>query len=187
MRLSASMTLNFNAMFLYVLAAPAFLIQHLGVSPQGFAWLFGPGVGGMVIGAFISGQLAGRLSPRRTIALGCVIMSLAAAANLIMNLLMPARLPWAILPFPFYNLGMAMAMPSMQLLALDLFPEKRGSLRASGADRHQRPHRRRAAFAAMDHAADTGIRHSGVLVLGLIVSRLRCTTTANLPENNAYP
>ncbi|MFA6310977.1 MAG: multidrug effflux MFS transporter [Sterolibacterium sp.] len=126
MRLSASMALNFNAMFLYVLSAPVFLIQHLGISPQGFAWLFGPGVGGMVIGAVISGQLAGRLSPRRTIALGCVIMSVAAAANLAMNLLMPARLPWAILPFPLYNIGMAMAMPSMQLLALDLFPEKRG-------------------------------------------------------------
>jgi len=126
MRLSASMALNFNAMFLYVLSAPAFLIRHLGVSPQGFAWLFGPGVGGMVIGAFLSGQLAGRLSPRRTIALGCVIMSLAAAGNLAMNLLMPAQLPWAILPFPLYNIGLAMAMPSMQLLALDLFPEKRG-------------------------------------------------------------
>jgi len=126
MRLSAAITLNFNAMFLYVMSAPAFLIQHLGLSPQGFAWLFGPGVGGMMIGAFISGQLAGRLSPRRTIALGYVIMTLAAAANLAMNLLMPARLPWAILPFPFFNMGMAMAMPSMQLLALDLFPEKRG-------------------------------------------------------------
>ena len=126
MRLSGSMALNFNGMFLYVLSAPVFLIRHLGVSPQGFAWLYGPGVGGMVIGAFFSGQLAGRLSSRRTIALGCTVMGLAAAANLVMNLLVQPQLPWAILPFPFYNIGMAMAMPSMQLLALDLFPEKRG-------------------------------------------------------------
>ncbi len=126
MRLSASLALNFNGMFLYVLSAPVFLIQHLGISPQGFAWLFAPGVAGMVIGAFLSGRLAGRLSPRRTIALGYLIMCLAAAANLVLSLMMPAKLPWAILAFPFYNLGMAMAMPSMQLLALDLFPEKRG-------------------------------------------------------------
>ena len=126
MRLSAALALNFNGMFLYVLSAPVFLMQHLGVSPQGFAWLYGPAIGGMVIGAFTSGQLAGRVSPRRTIALGFVIMSLAAAGNLVMNLMMPAQLPWAILPFPFYNLGMALAMPSMQLLALDLFPENRG-------------------------------------------------------------
>lgn len=126
MRLSASLALNFNGMFLYVLSAPVFLIRHLGLTPQGFGWLFLPGVGGMVIGAFISGQLAGRLSPRRTIALGYVIMCLAAAANLAINLAMPVHLPWAILPFPLYTIGMALAMPSMQLLALDLFPEKRG-------------------------------------------------------------
>lgn len=126
MRLSASLALNFNGMFLYVLSAPVFLIQHLGISPQGFAWLFGPGVGGMVIGAFLSGRLAGRLSPRRTIALGYVIMGAAAAANLALNLALTPGLPWAILPFPLYTIGMALAMPSMQLLALDLFPEKRG-------------------------------------------------------------
>ncbi len=126
MRLSVALTLNFIGMFLYVLSAPVFLIQHLGVTPQAFAWLFGPGVGGMVLGAYLSGHLAGRLSPRRTIAVGYLIMSLAASANLIMNLLFAARLPWAILPFPLYTIGMAMAMPSLQLLALDLFPEKRG-------------------------------------------------------------
>ena len=80
----------------------------------------------MVIGAFLSGRLAGRLSPRRTIALGYLVMGVASAANLVLSIAMPAELPWAILAFPFYNLGMALAMPSMQLLALDLFPEKRG-------------------------------------------------------------
>ena len=110
MRFSASLALNFNGMFLYVLSAPVFLIQHLGVSPQGFAVLFGPGVGGMVIGAFLSGRLAGRVSPRRTIALGYLVMGVASAANLVLSIAMPAELPWAILAFPFYNLGMALAL-----------------------------------------------------------------------------
>ncbi len=126
MRLSASLALNFNGMFLYVLSAPAFLITHLGVSPQGFGWLFIPGVGGMMCGAFLSGRLAGRLSPRRTIALGYLIMGIASVTNLALNLLLPPGLPWSILPFPIYTIGMALAMPSMQLLALDLYPEKRG-------------------------------------------------------------
>ncbi|MFA7281553.1 MAG: multidrug effflux MFS transporter, partial [Sterolibacterium sp.] len=124
--LSAALSLNFLGMFIYVLSSPVFLTQHLGISPQGFAWLFVPCVGGLVIGSYISGRLAGRLSPRRTIAVGYIIMCLAAAANLTMNLLFKAQLPWAILPFPFYTIGMAMAVPSLQLLALDLFPEKRG-------------------------------------------------------------
>jgi len=126
MRLSAALALNFIGMFVYVLASPVFLTQHLGISPQGFAWLFVPCVGGMVIGAYLSGRLAGHLSPRRTIALGYLIMSLAATVNLAMNFAFAARLPWAILPFPVYTLGMALAVPSLQLLALDLFPERRG-------------------------------------------------------------
>jgi DHA1 family bicyclomycin/chloramphenicol resistance-like MFS transporter len=126
MRLSASMALNFNGMFVYVLSAPVFLIKHLGVSPQGFGWLFIPGVGGMMCGALLSGRLAGKLSARRTIALGYLIMGLAVAVNLAINLLLPPGLPWSILPFPIYTFGMALAMPSMQLLALDLYPEKRG-------------------------------------------------------------
>jgi DHA1 family bicyclomycin/chloramphenicol resistance-like MFS transporter len=126
MRLSVSLAFNFNAMFLYVLSAPVFLIQHLGVSPQGFIVLFGPGVAGMVCGAFLSGRLAGRLSARRTIATGYAVMVVAAAANIGFTYAFPDKLPWAVLAFPLYNLGMALAMPSMQLLALDLFPHNRG-------------------------------------------------------------
>ncbi|MDD5175941.1 MAG: multidrug effflux MFS transporter [Sterolibacterium sp.] len=126
MRLSSAIAFNFGGIFLYVMSAPVFLIEHLGISPQGFAWLFVPFVGGMVLGSFLSGRLAGQLSPRRTIALGYLIMGLAATANLILNLASVPKLPWAILTFPLYAIGMALTMPSLQLLALDLFPEKRG-------------------------------------------------------------
>lgn len=126
MRLSASLTFNFSGMFLYVLSAPAFLIGHLGLTPQDFAWLFIPCVGGMMFGAYLSGRLAGHLSARRTIAFGYLLMCIAASANLALNLLFPATLLLAILPLPIYTIGMSLAMPSLQLLALDLFPEKRG-------------------------------------------------------------
>ncbi len=126
MRMAGSLALNFNGMFLYVLAAPVFLIQHLGLSPQAFAWLFAPGVAGMAIGAFISGRLAGRLSPHRTVALGYAVMVFAAIANVILAGAFLPQVPLTILAYPLYNMGMAIAMPSMQLLSLDLFPEKRG-------------------------------------------------------------
>ena len=126
MRLSIALTLNFNGMFLYVLSAPVFLIEHLGLTPQGFAWLFLPCIAGMMLGAFLSGRLAGRLSARRTIALGYALMIVAVAANLALNLATVPGLPWAILPLPVYTTGMALAVPSLQLLALDLYPERRG-------------------------------------------------------------
>lgn len=124
--LALALAFNFNGMFLYVLSAPVFLIQHLKLSPQEFAWLFVPCVAGMMLGAYLSGRLAGRLSGRRTIFSGYALMSLATAINLGIHILLPAQLPWAILPLPLYTAGMALAMPSLQLLALDLFPQQRG-------------------------------------------------------------
>jgi len=126
MQLSAALALNFNGFFIYVLSAPVFLIQHLGVSPQGFIWLFGPCVTGLLFGSFLSWKFAGRICQRRTVALGYIVMSLAAVANILINLTLPSSLPWSVLPLLFYNCGMSLTIPSLQLLALDIFPEKRG-------------------------------------------------------------
>ena len=53
-------------------------------------------------------------------------MTVAASANVLLNWLFPPVLPWPIVPLFVYVLGMAMAMPSVTLLALDLFPMQRG-------------------------------------------------------------
>ena len=125
-RLSLANALNFIAVFVYVLAAPVFLIGHLKLTPQDFSWMFAPLVGGMMVGSTLSRRLAGRLSPNRTIVWGYVIMSSAAAINLAINLLTPPGFPWSLLPLPLYTCGMALADPSLQLQAIDLFPERRG-------------------------------------------------------------
>lgn len=125
-RLALANAFNFIAVFLYVLSAPVFLIRHLGLSAQSFAVMFVPVVAGMMVGSAISGRLAGHLSPQRTITRGYVVMAVAALANLLLNATLPPGLPWSLLPLPLYTLGMAMAMPSLQLLAIDLFPERRG-------------------------------------------------------------
>lgn len=125
-RLAFALSLNFTGFFIYVLSAPVFLIRHLGVSPQGFAWLFLPMVVGMIAGSYASGYLAGRVSQVRTIAFGYVLMLSAASVNIALNLFWPPALPWAVLPMPLYVFGLALTMPSLQLIALDIFPEKRG-------------------------------------------------------------
>lgn len=124
--LAAAVALNFNGFFIYVLSAPAFLMNHLGVSPQGFLWLFGPAMAGMIVGNYLSSRLAGRADSRQTIALGFGIMLIAAAANLGLNAAAQPRLPWAVLPVALYVVGMSLAMPSITLRILDLFPERRG-------------------------------------------------------------
>lgn len=117
---------NFAGFFLYVLSAPMFLMTHLGIPETGFLWLFGPTMVGLLIGSWLSGRLAGKLSRARTIRLGYAVMGCAVVANLAINLAFPPSLPWAVLPLPIYTLGMSLAMPCLTLHALDPFPQQRG-------------------------------------------------------------
>ena len=124
--LSACIALNFSAFFLYVLSAPVFIITHLGKGPADFGWLFVPAVSGMMLGSMLSGRLAGRWTPLRTIRFGFLIMLFAVLANLVLAASLPAGLPWSVIAIPIFTLGMALTMPSLSLLALDLFPQRRG-------------------------------------------------------------
>lgn len=124
--LSAAAAFNFNGFFLYVLSAPAFLMRHLGLSAQEFGWLFVPAVVGMSAGSALSERVAGRWHVRRTVVIGMAIMATAALANLLVATLLPPGLPWSVLPIVLYTFGMALSMPSMTLLALELFPSHRG-------------------------------------------------------------
>lgn len=124
--LAFAVAFNFAGFFIYVVSAPAVIYRHLGLSGTEFAWLFVPGIGGVVIGAWLSGRLAGRATPERTVALGYAIMVLAAALGIGYHLARPPAVPWTVLPLMLYAMGMSLAMPSLTLLALDLFPRNRG-------------------------------------------------------------
>ena len=124
--LAFAVAFNFAGFFIYVVSAPAVIYRHLGLSATDFAWLFVPGIGGVMIGAWLSGRLAGRATPERTVALGYAVMAAAASLTIGYHLLLPPAVPWTVLPLMLYSLGMSLAMPSITLLALDLFPRNRG-------------------------------------------------------------
>ena len=117
---------NFGGFFLYVMSAPEFLTHHLGVPATGFLWLFGPAMAGLVVGAWISGRLAGKISARRTIYYGYLVMGAAALINLVLSAWVPPGLPWSVLPIPLYTLGLSLTSPNLTLQALDPFPAQRG-------------------------------------------------------------
>lgn len=117
---------NFSGFFLYIVSAPAVIYGLLGMTEKDFAWLFVPGIGGVLIGAFFSGRLASRIEPRRTVSIGYMIMCAAAVFNIAYCALQPPALPWTVLPVMIYTIGMALAMPSATLLTLELFPKLRG-------------------------------------------------------------
>lgn len=119
--------LNFAGFFIYIVSAPAFVYDLLGLNETQFAWLFVPGIAGVMCGAFISGRMAGVLTPQRTIGIAYAVMFSAAAVNLSYGALAPPALPWSVLPIMIYTVGMALAMPSITLLALEIFPRNRGA------------------------------------------------------------
>jgi DHA1 family bicyclomycin/chloramphenicol resistance-like MFS transporter len=122
----ASMGFTSAGFFIYIMGAPQFLLKHLHLRETQFLWLFGPMAVAMVIGAWISGYCAGRISGNRTIILGYSVAAVAAVGNLLLNTFVTPRVPWTILPLVVYVVGMSIAAPSLTLLTLDLFPSQRG-------------------------------------------------------------
>jgi MFS transporter, DHA1 family, multidrug resistance protein len=124
--LSLAAGFNFNGFFLYIVSAPVFLGQHLGLGPQQYAWLFIPCIAGIMVGAQLSGYAAGRFPAEKTIQRAYAFMGVAAVANTIYAHVAAPSIPWAVIPLAVYGIGFAMAMPSITLITLDLFPTRRG-------------------------------------------------------------
>ena len=116
----------FNGMFLYVLAAPAFLGEHLKLQPTEFFWFFVLTISGIMSGAWLSGRLAGKIPPKQQIRHGFVIMLVTSLANVTANLFFTPHVSWALLPIALFAFGWALMVPVITLLVLDLHPERRG-------------------------------------------------------------
>ena len=116
----------FNGMFLYVLATPVFLGDHLGLPPDRFYVFFMLTIAGIMTGAYTSGRLAGRMSPKRQIAIGFAVMGGASLVNLGLNSAFVPSVWWALAPIAVYSFGWALMVPVVTLLVLDEAPTRRG-------------------------------------------------------------
>jgi DHA1 family bicyclomycin/chloramphenicol resistance-like MFS transporter len=121
-------TANFGALFLYISSAPAFVLNLLKLNAQQFVLFFAPTIGGMILGAFLSGRAAGRMKGTRLANFGFAIGGIATAFNLAYNYFVPdPTLPWAVIPTALIALGVAMVFPILTLAILDMYPYARGS------------------------------------------------------------
>lgn len=130
MQLVGMVALNFGGIFLYIAASPVVIYQHLHYGANDFWRLFVPLVGGMMIGTFASGRLAGRLSHARAVDSGYVLMLIAAASSLALTFTTVSGTLSIVVPGMLYASGMALAMPNLTLMALDIFPRHRGTASA---------------------------------------------------------
>lgn len=117
---------NFGGMFLYIASAPALIYEHLGYGVDDFWRLFVPLVIGIVLGSQVAARLSARLAPQASVSIAFAIMAVAVGANLVQAYALAPQ-PWLVVaPIALYACGMAFAMPSLSLLALDCYPRQRG-------------------------------------------------------------
>ncbi len=132
-RLAAAGAFNFGALFLYIASAPAFVLDLLrfqgrALDEGDFAWFFVPTIGGMMLGAFMSGRAAGRISGTRLVGIGFACCGVAAVSNVLYNVIAPVpQVPWAVLPMVLNAFGIALVFPILTLAILDMYPRQRGS------------------------------------------------------------
>lgn len=158
--LSLAAALNFCGFFLYIAAAPAVIYRLLGLTEHHFPVLFVPGIAGVMLGAFLSNRLAGRVSREHTVKAGYLVMFGAAAFNVGYHALFPAALPWTVLPYAVYATGMALVAPSVQLMVLDLFPQNSGTASSMQGFTH-------AVFTAFTAALVAPLLYGSALTLAL--------------------
>jgi len=121
-------TANFGALFVYITSAPAFVLDMLKLNEQQFGYFFAPTIGGMVLGAFLSGRSAGKISGVRLANIGFFFCGLSALLNIAYNLAFPVpHLPWAVLPTVLSAFGIALVFPILTIAILDLYPHMRGT------------------------------------------------------------
>lgn len=116
----------FGSFALYVASAANFVMQVLHLPETAFAWLFVPMIGGFVAGSAISAKLAHSHAGAGMIRAGFGVMVVAAVANLGYTSQFTATVPWAVLPIFAYTYGLALVLPPMTIMTLDLYPEMRG-------------------------------------------------------------
>ncbi|WP_338751961.1 multidrug effflux MFS transporter [Janibacter alittae] len=126
--LAAAQAFSFAGQFLYIAAAPIFVVSLLGKGPQDFWVFFVPMVGGMVLGSFTNARLAGRISGHVLITGGqCVAITGAVAGMFFAFGPGAATLPWAVVGPTAIAFGTGIALPVYQLTLLDAVPHARGT------------------------------------------------------------
>lgn len=122
-------SLSFAGQFLYIGAAPIFVVDLLGKGELDFWMFFVPMIGGMMIGALISSRTAGVLDPRTLISGSLVFALFGAVVNIVLAAIpaTSAQLPYAVIGPALIAVGTGASYPSLQLALLDMFPTARGA------------------------------------------------------------
>ncbi len=126
--LSVAAATNFSSVAVLIGAAPEIVERHWGLSETSYGWLFIPVIGGILVGAWASGRIAGRFTLSSQVRFGLIFTFGVALLRVILHLAFPT------VPIPvqqallfFAGFGAQFAFPVLTLQMLDLFPAARGT------------------------------------------------------------
>jgi DHA1 family bicyclomycin/chloramphenicol resistance-like MFS transporter len=125
--LSASGAFAFGGLFMYVAAAPEFILNHLKLTEKDFFWIFGAFIAGLMTAAVISNRIAGRVQIARQMRIGLSVATLGFGLNLAYAYFGNPRVPWVVIPLTIYGCGLGLFTSATTLRLLDLFPTLRGT------------------------------------------------------------
>jgi DHA1 family bicyclomycin/chloramphenicol resistance-like MFS transporter len=126
--LAIAMGANFATMMCFIGAAPAVVMDHWHLRETQFVWLFAPIISGFVVGAWISGQMAGRTTAARQCKIGFTFALAGAGLMVALHAMFDAPpLPAQQALLTVIALGVQLVGPILTLRMLDLFPHARGS------------------------------------------------------------
>jgi len=126
--LAVAMGANFAAMMTFIGAAPSVILDHWHLGETQFAWLFAPVIGGFVVGAWMSGRMAGRVRGTTQAEIGFITAFAGALIMLALQAFVrepPIHLQQALLAT--IAIGVQLVSPVLTLRMLDLFPRARGA------------------------------------------------------------
>lgn len=127
-RVSWAASLSFAGYFVYVGAAPIFVVDLMGRGEDDFWMLFVPLIAGMIAGSAVCSWSSGRMSMDRIITGGIGFGLLGGLVNVALAA-SPATtgLPWSVIGPSLLGVGSGAAYPALQLTLLDMFPGTRGA------------------------------------------------------------
>ncbi len=127
-RIAWAAALVFAGQFLYIGSAPIFVVDLLGKGELDFWVFFVPMIGGITLGAWVSGRAAGRIPGRTLVSASMAFALLGALVSVGLATLPTATdLPYAVFGPALIAVGTAAAYPTFQLMLLDMFPGSRGA------------------------------------------------------------
>ena len=120
---------NFGAVMTYVGSAPAIVLDNWHLQETQFHRLFVPIIGGFMLGAIISGRMAGRVPASRQVSIGFATTIAASAVATLLHTLLPSPPPLLLqqLLMTAGSIGVQLVFPVQTLRILDMFPSSRGS------------------------------------------------------------